>query len=158
MGYGSAVDDGLRELLSAAFRTVRARDANVEIAKARAEAAEEGAALSRRPRGDEDSAPLSRSYELVLGPEATFASFAAEILPRLVYHLESIGARPPGLKGVLVAIFDGEDLHFVQAGDLLSRAAELSSVPVDELFRRHGTGESRTAQRGPPLPLPPGRD
>jgi len=158
MRYGSAVDDRLRELLSAAFRTVRARDANSEIAKARAEAAEEGAAPSRRSRGEQGGTPLSRSYEMVLDPAATFATFAADILPRLVYHLESIGARPPGCKGVLVAIFDGEDLHFVQAGDLLSRAAELSSVPVDELFRRHGTGESRTAQRGPPLPLPPGRD
>lgn len=158
MRYLSLVDDKLRELLSTAFRTVRARDANVEIAKARAEAAEEGAALSRRPRGDEESAPLSRSYELVLGPEATFASFAAEILPRLVYHLESIGARPPGLKGVLVAAFDGEDLHFARAGDLLGRAAALLSVSVDELFREHGTGESRTAQRGPPLRLPPPKE
>ncbi|TMB30848.1 MAG: hypothetical protein E6J62_14425 [Deltaproteobacteria bacterium] len=126
------MDDKLRELLSAAFRTVRARDANTEIAKARGEAALEGATPSRRS--------------------------ATDVLPRLVYHLESIGARPPGCKGVLVAIFDGEDLHFVQAGDLVARAAELSSVPVEELFLRHGTGESRTAQRGPPLPLPPGRE
>jgi hypothetical protein len=101
---------------------------------------------------------LSRSYEMVLDPRATFASFAADLLPRLVYHLESIGARPPACKGVLVAIFDGDDLHFVQAGDLVARAADLSSVPVEELFRRHGTGESRTAQSGPPLALPPGRD
>ncbi|MFL5397130.1 MAG: STAUR_1299 family protein [Myxococcales bacterium] len=151
------MDDKLRELLSAAFRTVPARDANAEIAKARAEAVEEGAAPSRRLRDDE-GAPLSRSYEMVLDPAATFASFAAEILPRLVYHLESIGARPPGFKGVLVAIFDGEDLHFARAGDLVGRAAALSSVPVEELFRRHGTGESHTAQRGPPLPLPPPRE
>lgn len=151
------MDDKLRELLSAAFRTVRAQDANAEIAKARAEAVEEGATPSRKLRNDEGT-PLSRSYEMVLDPTATFASFATEILPRLVYHLESIGARPPGFKGVLVAIFDGEDLHFVQAGELLGRAAALSSVPVDELFRRHGTGESHTAQRGPPLGLPPPRE
>jgi len=153
-----AVDDKLRELLSASFRTVRARDANVEIAKARAEAVEEGAAPSRRSRGDESGAPLSRSYEMVLEPGATYANFAAEMLPRFVYHLESIGARPPGCKGVLVAIFEGEDLHFAQAGDLIDAAARLSGVPADELFRRHGTGESHTARRGPPLPLPPGRD
>jgi len=158
MRYASAVDDKLRELLSAAFRTVRARDANTEIAKARGEAALEGATASRRSRGEEPGTPLSRSYEMVLDPRATFSSFATDVLPRLVYHLESIGARPPGCKGVLVAIFDGEDLHFVQAGDLVARAAELSSVPVEELFLRHGTGESRTAQRGPPLPLPPGRE
>jgi hypothetical protein len=158
MRYLRGVDDKLRKLLSAAFRTVRARDANSEIAKARAEAAEEGASPSRPSRGEEAAAPLSRSYEMVLDPQASFASFATDALPRLVYHLESIGARPPGCKGVLVAIFDGEDLHFAQAGDLLARAAELSAVPVEELFRRHGTGESRTAQRGPPLPLPPGRE
>jgi len=151
------VDDKLRSLLSCAFRTVDARDANSEIAKARAEAASEGASPSRRSRGEEESAPLSRSYEMVLEPQATFSSFAAETLPRLVYHLESIGARPPACKGVLVAIFEGEELHFVRAGELVSRAAALSSVPVEELFRRHGTGESHTAQRGPPLPLPPGR-
>jgi hypothetical protein len=157
IGYGFGVDDKLRELLSASFRTVRARDANSEIAKARAEAAEEGAATSRRSRGDASEAPLSRSYEMVFEPGATYATFAAEILPRFVYHLESIGARPPGCKGVLVAIFEGEDLHFAQAGDFVDRAARLSGVSADELFRRHGTGESHTAQRGPPLPLPPVR-
>src|SRR5207237_317230 len=47
MRYASAVDDKLRELLSAAFRTVRARDANTEIAKARGEAALEGATPRR---------------------------------------------------------------------------------------------------------------
>jgi hypothetical protein len=154
----STVDDKLRELLSASFRTVRARDANSEIAKARAEAVEEGADPSRRSRGDASGAPLSRSYEMVLDPGATYASFAADILPRFVYHLESIGARPPGCKGVLVAIFEGEDLHFATAGDLVDRAALLSGVTPEELFRSHGTGESRTAQRGPPLALPPGRD
>jgi hypothetical protein len=158
MRYCSGVDDKLRELLSAAFRTVRARDANSEIAKARTEAADEGASPSRRSRSDEPATPLSRSYEMVLDPQATFASFAAEVLPRLVYHLESIGARPPGCKGVLVAIFDGEDLHFARSGDFVARAAALSSVPIEELFRRHGTGESRTAQRGPPLALPSGRE
>jgi hypothetical protein len=158
MRYLPGVDDKLRELLSAAFRTVRARDANSEIAKARAEAAEEGASPSRQSRGEAAGTPLSRSYEMVLDPQASFASFATDVLPRLVYHLESIGARPPGCRGVLVAIFDGEDLHFAHAGDLVARAAELSSVPVEELFRRHGTGESRTAQRGPPISLPPGRE
>jgi hypothetical protein len=38
---------------------------------------------------------------------------------------------------------------------MIRRAAELSGVAVEELFRRHGTGESRTAVSAPPLPLPP---
>ena len=44
------MDDKLRELVSAAFRTVPARDANAEIARARAEAVDEGATPSRRLR------------------------------------------------------------------------------------------------------------
>ena len=149
------MDDKLRELLGTAFRKVPARDANSEIARARAEAAEEGASPSRPLRGDKEPLPLSRSDEIVLDAAATFGSFAAQILPRLVYHLESIGARPPGFKGVLVALFEGDDLHLARAAELVGRAAALSSTSVEELFRRHGTGESHSAQRGPPLSLPP---
>jgi hypothetical protein len=39
---------------------------------------------------------------------------------------------------------------------MIDRAAELSGLPVEELFRRHGTGESRTAVASAPLGLPPG--
>jgi hypothetical protein len=151
------VDDRLREWLSAAFRTVAARDANAEIAQARAEAAEAGAAHARPLRDDEGAAPLGRSYELVLADDATFARFVAEMLPRLVYHLDSVGARPPGCKGMLLAVFEGDRLHFIRAADALSSAARIAGTSVDELFRRHGTGESRTAQRGPPAALPPKR-
>jgi hypothetical protein len=149
------VDDRLRELLSVAFRTVSARDANAAISQARAEAAEAGAAHARPLRDDDTAAPLSRSYEIVLPDDASFARFAAETLPRLVYHLDSLGARPPGCKGLLLAVFEGDRLHLLRSGDALAAAAKIAGTSVDELFRSHGTGESHTAQRGPPAALPP---
>ena len=148
------MDDRLRDVLSLAFRTVPAREANTAIAQARADAAEDGAAPARPMRDDAGGAPLGRSYELVLGDDATFARFVAEALPRLVYHLESVGAHPPGCKGVVLAVFDDERLHFLRASDALPKIAALLGTTVEELFRRHGTGESRTARREPPLALP----
>ena len=92
----------------------------------------------------------------MLDPQAGWERFAADALPRLVYHLESVGAHPPSCKGVVIAAFVGDRLHFLRAGEMLRRAAELAGVPLEELFRRHGTGESRTAVSSAPLPLPPG--
>jgi hypothetical protein len=150
------VDDRLSRLFQVAYRTVPALEANQAIAQAREEAAASGAAAARPLRDDESSAPMSRSYELVVNPGASWEEFAAEALPRLIYHLESVGAQPPACKGVVVAAFVGDRLHFLRASDLLRFTAELTGVPADELFRRHGTGEKRTAVRGPPPALPPG--
>ena len=150
------MDDRLSHLLELAYRTVPAAEANRAISEEREEAAAAGAAASRPLRAQEGSLPLARSYELVIDPDAPWDRFAAEVLPRLVYHLESVGAHPPSCKGVVVAAFVGDRLHFLRAGEMIARAAELSGIPVAELFRRHGTGESRTAATGPPLALPPG--
>src|SRR5712671_4867084 len=143
------MDDRLARLLELAYRTAPAAEANRAISEAREEAAAAGASAARPPRALEGSLPLGRSYEMVIDPEVSWERFAAEALPRLVYHLESVGARPPSCKGMVVAAFVGDRLHFLRAG-------ELTGVPVDELFRRHGTGEARTAVSSPPLPLPPG--
>ena len=150
------MDDRLSRLLELAYRTVPAAEANRAISEAREEAAAAGAAASRPLRAQGGSLPLARSYELVIDSEAPWDRFASEVLPRLVYHLESVGAHPPSCKGVVVAAFVGDRLHFLRAGEMIARAAELSGIPVAELFRRHGTGESRTAATGPPLALPPG--
>ena len=149
------MDDRLARLLEFAYRTAPAADANRAISEAREEAAAAGAAAARPVRTLEGSLPLARSYELVIDPDASWERFATEALPRLVYHLESVGAQPPSCKGMVVAAFVGNRLHFLRAGEMLRRAAELTGVSVDELFRRHGTGESRTAVSSPPLPLPP---
>jgi hypothetical protein len=149
------VDDRLSRLLEVAYRTVPAAEANRAISEAREEAATSGAAFARLGRDAGGGLPLARSYEMVIDPEGQWEAFAAEALPRLVYHLESVGAHPPSCKGMVVAAFAGDRLHFLRAGEMLGRAAELSGISVDELFRRHGTGESRTAVQAPPLALPP---
>ena len=150
------MDPRLSRLLEIAYRTVPAAQANQAISEERAESAASGAAISRPPRDAAGGVPLGKSYELVIDPEGNWERFASGALPRLVYHLESVGARPPGFKGMVVAAFVGDELRFLRAGELMERAAELGETSVEELFRRHGTGESRTAVRGPPPALPPG--
>jgi len=55
---------------------------------------------------------------------------------------------------VLIAAFVGERLHFVHAKAFVARACAMLGVSADELVRRHGTGERRTAVRSDPLLLP----
>jgi len=136
------VDARLAELLALAFRTVRGAEANEAIAAVRAE---EGAA-----------GQLARSVEVVLLPDATWSWFAHNVLPRLVYHLESVKARPPDYGRLVFSVFAGEKLRFVRAADFVPGAARLSGVTVGDLYDRHGTGELRTAvqDREHPLLLP----
>ncbi len=137
------MDDRLRELFVPALATASAADANLAIVRVRRE---QGGGDPADPE-----APLARSYELVL---SSWEEFVHEALPRLVYHLESLGAHLPGCGGVLVAAFDGETLRFVLARELIERVSKSLGVSPLDLAERHGTGESRTAQRGPPLLLP----
>ena len=135
------MDDKLTELLALAFRTAPAAEANAAISEERAAATEGGAA---------------RSYELVLPPEAGWDWFLAGPLAKLVYHLESTRARPPSYGGLVVSVFAGDRLSFVRAGEFMAGAARLAGLSEDDLFARHGTGESRTAARDSQslLPLP----
>jgi hypothetical protein len=134
------MDEKIRELLQDAFSEAAARDANVAIARARCP-----------DGGDEDASPSLRSYEIIL---TGFGAFANDLLPKLVYHLESIGAHLPDCRGVLIAAFVGDRLHFVRAKAFVARACAMLGVSADELVRRHGTGERRTAVRSDPLLLP----
>jgi hypothetical protein len=144
------MDDRLGQLLELAWRTVPAAQANEAIHAARLERSEPGA--------EEAGRRLVRLYELVLAPDATFDSFARDQLPKLVYHLESVRAVPPRCGGIVVAVFLGADLRFLDAGELIARVAGLLATTPDDLFRRHGTGESRKpVSPVPPLALPPGR-
>lgn len=141
------MEERLKELLAPAFREVPAREANQAIARARRE----------RAGGDpaDEDAPVLRSYELVL---STWEAFAREQVPKLVYHLESVGARLPECRGVLISAFAGDRLYFLDARALVSRACALLGVTPDELVERHGLGERRTAAREPLLlPSPKGR-
>src|SRR5437879_13526694 len=97
------MDDRLARLLELAYRTAPAAEANRAISEAREEAAAAGASAARPARGLEGSLPLGRSYEMVIDPGVSWERFAAEALPRLVYHLESVSARTPSCMGLVVA-------------------------------------------------------
>jgi hypothetical protein len=137
------VEERLRELVQDAFSEAAARDANTAISRARRERA------GGNP--DDQDAPGLRSYEIILGG---FEAFARDLLPKLVYHLESVGAHLPQCRGVVIAAFVGERLYFVDAQKFVARACGMLGVTADELVRRHGTGERRTAIRSDPLFLP----
>jgi hypothetical protein len=137
------MEEKLGQLLQDEFETAAARDANVAISRAR-----------RKRAGcdpDDEGGPALRAYEMVL---SNFEAFATALLPRLVYHLESIGARLPECKGVIVAAFEGDRLHFLDAKALIARACKLLGVSPADLVARHGTGERTTAVREGPLLLP----
>jgi len=142
------VEEKLRELLEPAFREVPAREANLAIARARRERA------GSDP--DDDDAPALRSYEVVL---STWETFVREQLPKLVYHLESVGAHLPECRGVMISAFAGERLFFVDAKALVARLCRMIGLSADQLVNRYGTGERRTAICDPLLlPPPKGRN
>ena len=139
------MDDRLAQLLALAWRVVPAADANEAIVRARR------GAESPLEAGEHEV----RTYELVLGADATLESFAHDQLPKLVYHLESVGAHLPDARGVLLAIFAGDTLHFLWAGEAMGKICELLGTAAAELVERYGTRERRTAvQLGPRLALP----
>ncbi|MGZ6124172.1 MAG: STAUR_1299 family protein [Myxococcales bacterium] len=133
----------MRELVQDAFSEAAAQDANVAISRVR----------RQRAGGDPDDedAPGVRSYEIIL---AGFEAFARDLLPKLVYHLESIGAHLPQCRGVMIAAFAGERLYFIEAQKFVARVCRMLGVSAEELVRRHGTGERRTAVPAAPLLLP----
>jgi hypothetical protein len=152
-------DARLAKLVDLAWRTVPATEANTAIERARrATASVEGSSAWDEADEEASDAPPARSYELLLAPDATFEEFTTRHLPKLVYHLESIGSHLPRAPGVVVCLFVGESLHFLQAGELLAAVCAELGIPVQELSRRHGTGELRTAVRDGTgrLALPPG--
>ena len=128
------MEEKLRELLQDTFAESPAQEANLAIARARRERA------GGNP--DDEESPKLRTYEIVL---TGFEAFAKDLLPKLVYHLESIGAHLPACPGVLIAAFAGDRLHFVDAKQFVARACQMLGVSSDELVRLHGTGERRTA-------------
>src|SRR5438105_7860883 len=138
------MEERLRELLEPAFRDVPAQEANLAIARARRE----------RAGGDpdDDDAPALRSYEMVL---TSWDAFVRDLLPKLVYHLESVRAHLPECRGVIISAFLGERLYFVEAALFVRRACKMLGVTPEQLVSRHGTSEGRTAIRDRLLLAPP---
>ena len=117
MEYRQDMEERLRELLEPAFREVPAREANAAIARARREKA------GGNPN-DED-APAMRSYEVVL---TTWDAFVRDLLPKMVYHLESVRAHLPECRGVIVSAFAGDRLFFVEAREFIARVCRMLGV------------------------------
>jgi len=134
----------LKPLLEHAFGRAAASDANRAIEDAR-----------------EQEGERSRSFEIVVAPDAGIAWLQEELLPRLVYHLESLGVRPPGYSGIFVSLFVGDEIHFVRTRDVMAFATAALSLSADEMYARWGTHELRHAVKlgdeGPLLALPPGK-
>ncbi len=125
------MDDRIAALLKLSFRVADARDANAAIADV---------------RGD----GKRRSYEMVLAPDATFEQLAAEVVPRVVYHLECVRAHLPQCEGVFLSIFVGERLHFVEPALFLGLCGEYMGLSLEAMARRFGPPKK---PRPPPLLL-----
>lgn len=120
------MDPRIQGLLDKAFHRAKAADANVAIAKVR----------------DEQSEDISQalSYELVLPKEKQVEHLVEAVMPRMVYFMESRGAKLPRCLGVFVSLFVDDDLYFVQAADVIDTLSQLSGLSPQEMVKRHGTG------------------
>ncbi len=143
------MDEGIDRLLKLAFEEARGIEANARIQ-----------AVRERLGG----AKPASSYEVLLPQDASWSWFETEVVPRLVYHLECMGIRPPEAPGVFLSLFQGDRLLFVHAHDAFALISERMALSPEELLARFGTGELRRPMRldeqaparasGPPLALP----
>jgi hypothetical protein len=120
------MDPRLQSLLDKSFHRARATDANEAIARIR----------------QEQSGELSEalSYELMLPKERPVEHLLEYVMPRMVYFLESRGAKLPHCLGVFVSLFVDEDLYFIQAADVVAALSAWSGLSPQELVKQHGTG------------------
>jgi hypothetical protein len=121
------MDSSLQPLFDLAFARSPAPEANQAIDRARTE--HPGAQPS--------------SYEIVVKSGQTLSQLTQSILPRLIYHLESLGSHPPDCGDVFLSIFVDDTLYFVHARDGVALMANVASMSIDELIERYGTGELR---------------
>jgi hypothetical protein len=140
--YLSSMSDFFQPLLDRAFHRIPSREANAGIQTMR----------------DSGPAPL-RSYEATLEPGSGAAWLSETLLPRLVYHLESLTIRPPDYPGIFLSLFVGEELLFLHMVDVMRFASQTLGLSDDQIYARWGTQELRTAVRAPdqrqaPLLLP----
>jgi hypothetical protein len=139
------MDPTLLPLVDLAFGMAEAIQANAAIAEAR------------------DAHPGARptSYEVVVADGQGLAALAEAVLPRLLYHLDSLGARPPHWGEVFLSLFIGHQLHFVQASDAMPLLLAARGLTAAEALQRFGAGgrtpkAAEPAAGGSPLLLGPG--
>lgn len=120
------MDPGIDRLLQRAFAQAKATQANEAIARVR----------------EEQSLDVDQalSYELLLPAQEPVKHLVEYVMPRMVYFLESRGARLPACTGVFISLFVGDSLYFLHAADLVDELSKLSGLSPQEMVKRHGTG------------------
>jgi hypothetical protein len=116
-------ESALAPIFARAFHRAAARDASAEIDQMRV-----------RP----ELASEALSYEIVLPESNPIEHLLKTVLPRLVYFLESRGARLPRAAGVFASVFHGEELYFVEMGDLIEELGKLAGLSTDEMVDTWG--------------------
>ncbi|WP_309895413.1 STAUR_1299 family protein [Archangium sp.] len=115
-----------------------AADELLRLAFERAPAAEANEAISRMRDQEGDELSGASSYEFVL-PDGDVRAWLLEyLLPRLVNHLESSGAKLPHCGGVFLSVFSGDTLHFLRAREVVELLSQWSGLSMAELQQRYG--------------------
>lgn len=124
------MDETLKPLVERAFGMASALEANAAIAEAR------DALHGARPT----------SYEVLVKDGQGLAELAAAVLPRLVYHLDSLGARPPQWGEVFLSLFVGEHLHFIHVAEAMPLLLETQGLAAHEALVRFGAFDRRRTE------------
>jgi len=114
-----------------AFASATPAEANVAIAKARADFG-----------GEQDAV----SYEIALPALDPDGFLARQALPKLVYFLDCRGVRVPANGGVFVSLFTSEGLYFVDAGAFaveVGRTLGLDGAALHGRYGERGTGDPK---------------
>ena len=111
----------LEGLLKRAIHRVKAVEATPAIAQMRLQEA------SERP---------ARSYEVVLPASQPVDYLISNVMPRLVYFLESAGFKLPSCKGAFLSVFYSEDLFFIRAADAIDELSRISALSPAQMVER----------------------
>ncbi len=104
----------------------------LRLAFDRAPAVEANSAIARIRDAREE-----RSYEIILPEKEVTTFLLRSMLPKLVEHLESVGAKLPGCGGVFLSVFSGDTLYFMSARDAVHLLAEWSGLTLEQLKYRY---------------------
>jgi len=104
----------------------------LRLAFDQAPAAEANSAIARIRDEREE-----RSYEVILPEQEVTGFLLRQLLPKLVEHLESVGAKLPGCGGVFLSVFSGDTLHFISARDAVHLLAQWSNLSLEQLKHRY---------------------
>ena len=115
-----------------------AADELLRLAFEQAPAAEANQAISRMRDQEGDELSGASSYEFVLPDRDVRAWLLEYLLPRLVNHLESSGAKLPHCGGVFLSVFSGDTLHFIRAREVVELLSQWSGLSMAELQQRYG--------------------